>query len=585
MNDFDEDIDPYGPLADLMTDHNLSSPITKKTIIKEQQQQFDLTKTNHSLLNEVKIVLSKNFNVYFNVHLLFKYIFSYFLSSQWHHIHRILEVNDIDELADYENNKQKLRKRASSSIKKLFIVCMWSLYLSNLKVYFQIIQSNQTWMSQISGFQLIRPTTSSSLLDTKLFSLRHALFSQLRQCFLHTYQASRSLTAMIEWMKSDYDHLSCHIDLNEFGPILSSSNNDTLNELTNKYDLSAINSTKKLCLTQIHEYIQLMQFYMLDILQIRAGSQTASLLKVIKDIKNLNDLLTVSIEEIQIVRQKCSLIDYVDNLSPNSVIQVSSKFRSASVLLRLCCEQLFEIDRQNMISVDENILTRIIYDIKTACHFIEDIRGKQVVTSENPHLFSAQHTKEDAENQVTSFYRYDDKPLEYVDEVLTCDTGTEQSALEERNTTEVDYDQKFLTEQTKSLMNELRNAIETKKQEWNEREEKLLNIKPTNSSEIVEKVIHHETEPLVESMQPFITQHEINKNCSMLDELKQTFVINKEKMNLNEDVFGEEEDEDEDQDDDDDDEISTTCFDDARQDQSGPALIRYLADKSNETYV
>ncbi len=31
--------------------------------------------------------------------------------------------------------------------------------------------------------------------------------------------------------------------------------------------------------------------------------------------------------------------------------------------------------------------------------------------------------------------------------------------------------------------------------------------------------------------------------------------------------------------------VSTTCYDDPRRDHSGPALIKYMADKSNDTYV
>jgi molybdopterin biosynthesis enzyme MoaB len=31
--------------------------------------------------------------------------------------------------------------------------------------------------------------------------------------------------------------------------------------------------------------------------------------------------------------------------------------------------------------------------------------------------------------------------------------------------------------------------------------------------------------------------------------------------------------------------VSTTCYDDPTKDRSGPALIKYLTDKSNEKYV
>ncbi len=31
--------------------------------------------------------------------------------------------------------------------------------------------------------------------------------------------------------------------------------------------------------------------------------------------------------------------------------------------------------------------------------------------------------------------------------------------------------------------------------------------------------------------------------------------------------------------------MSTTCYDDPIKDHSGPALIKYMADKSNDTYV
>ena len=31
--------------------------------------------------------------------------------------------------------------------------------------------------------------------------------------------------------------------------------------------------------------------------------------------------------------------------------------------------------------------------------------------------------------------------------------------------------------------------------------------------------------------------------------------------------------------------VSTTCYDDPIKDHSGPAIIKYMADKSNDTYV
>jgi hypothetical protein len=31
--------------------------------------------------------------------------------------------------------------------------------------------------------------------------------------------------------------------------------------------------------------------------------------------------------------------------------------------------------------------------------------------------------------------------------------------------------------------------------------------------------------------------------------------------------------------------VSTTCYDDPIRDHSGPALIKYMAEKSNDTYV
>ena len=83
-------------------------------------------------------------------------------------------------------------------------------------------------------------------------------------------------------------------------------------------------------------------------------------------------------------------------------------------------------------------------------------------------------------------------------------------------------------------MKELQTAIQGKKQDWNEREQRLLGA-----------VDQAEDEPLPEIKQevvdeePFEKLSSMSNTISMLDELKHTFVLNRKKLNINEDIFGE----------------------------------------------
>ncbi|CAF3998793.1 unnamed protein product [Rotaria sp. Silwood1] len=100
-----------------------------------------------------------------------------------------------------------------------------------------------------------------------------------------------------------------------------------------------------------------------------------------------------------------------------------------------------------------------------------------------------------------------------------------------------DCDKKILREQTNYLMKELNLAIQGKKQEWNEREQRLLGNIDDNNDEIQE-----EKKQFIDN-QSFEKVSSTINTISRLDELKHTFVLNKKKLNIQEDIFGEDEEE------------------------------------------
>ncbi|CAF4005830.1 unnamed protein product, partial [Rotaria sp. Silwood1] len=124
------------------------------------------------------------------------------------------------------------------------------------------------------------------------------------------------------------------------------------------------------------------------------------------------------------------------------------------------------------------------------------------------------------------------------DEILICDTGKLNDDNMKENILDMDdYDKKILREQTNYLMKELNLAIQGKKQEWNEREQRLLGNIDDNNDEIQE-----EKKQFIDN-QSFEKVSSTINTISMLDELKHTFVLNKKKLNIQEDIFGEDEEE------------------------------------------
>jgi hypothetical protein len=215
------------------------------------------------------------------------------------------------------------------------------------------------------------------------------------------------------------------------------------------------------------------------------------------------------------------MIDYID-----AEKLPSKKFISSYFLLRSNCEQLFEINEK-----DNEQLKRIIQDLKTVIYSLETIQSKPPISIINP-TNSEQILSN--ENNISSYHRFDDQIQESIDEILICDTGKSDNDETINNIFDIDnYDKILLREQTNCLMKELQTAIQGKKQEWNEREKNLLGN--------FEENIPEENKEIIDNQQPFEKVSSIQNTISMLDELKHTFVLNRTKLNINEDIFGEDE--------------------------------------------
>lgn len=403
----------------------------------------------------------------------------------------------------------------------LYIYYNWFQCLNSIRKFLQTIQNHQQWLITIHGFQLIRPT--SSLFENQLYQLRRTIFEELKTYFLLSRQIARQYSI-------ENDQLICSIDLQEFGPLIIETIDSQLDELTNKYDQISINSILKLCHLQINECIQLIHLN-------RPKSYFI--------FNNYKNLLLKSIENLNKIKQNCSImIDYIDTEKSS----LSKKFISSYFLLRSNCEQLFDINEKD--SYNHEQLKRIIQDLKTVIYSLEAIRLKpntKIDQNDSEQILSNDNNSNIT--NISSYHRFDDQIQESIDEILVCDTGKINPDEINNDTLDLnDYDQRLLREQTNCLMKELQTAIQGKKQEWNEREQRLL-----GHIENSQEIISEEKQPVIDN-QPFEKIISTENTISMLDELKHTFVLNRKKLNIDEDIFGEDEIGDSDIDDDDDDE-------------------------------
>jgi hypothetical protein len=246
-------------------------------------------------------------------------------------------------------------------------------------------------------------------------------------------------------------------------------------------------------------------------------------------------------ENLTQTKQNCSIMfDYIDLEKVPSKKLVSSYF-----LLRSNCEQLFEMNEKDSFNTEQ--LKRIIQDLKTVIYSLEAIQSKpvEIINQSNTEQILS---NENNSSNISSYHRFDDQIEESIDEILTCDTGKSNNDDDEMKNHMMDmddYDKQLLREQTNCLMKELQTALQGKKQEWNEREQRLL-----GNVEINEQI--QEDKKQIIDEQPFEKASSMPNAISMLDELKHTFMLNRKKLNLDEDVFGEDEPENFDDDDDDD---------------------------------
>ncbi|CAF3277452.1 unnamed protein product [Rotaria socialis] len=549
MNDSDEDIDPLmGPVAELMAEHNLASTTTTTTT-------SDMQKTIQSIETLDQQINILDYLSFFNIHLLFRNIFNYILDTQWYnYMKRTFPKVEQDIFSNRTQMYSSLKRLllllliyAISTlplpylfhiiliidilylfiidfILPLYIYYNWFNCLKSIRLFLNTIQNHQQWLITIHGFQLIRPT--SSLFENELYELRRRIFEELKKHFLYSRQTAQQYSIHNE-------QLICYIDLEEFGPLIIPTDEHDYNKITNYYDQTSINSLLKLCHLQINECIQLINLN-------RPKSYGI--------FYNYNKLLSKSILCLNKIKQNCSImIDYIDNEKLSSKKLVSSYF-----LLRSNCEQLFDMNEKN--SFNDEQLKRIIQDLKTVVYSLEGIQIKPKTSIEQSNNEETVSNDNHSSN-ISSYHRFDDEIKESTDEILVCDTGKlNDDELKENRLDIDDYDQKFLREQTNYLMKELQIAIQGKKQEWTEREQRLLgNVDNNNDNPVI-----HKEEEEEEDKKPIIDNESFEKlssmpnTISMLDELKHTFVLNKKKLNTNEDVFGEEEEIFDDDDDDDD---------------------------------
>ncbi|UJR10049.1 hypothetical protein I4U23_014271 [Adineta vaga] len=534
MDDFDEDVDPLvGPVADLMAEHNLSSttaaaPITN---IKKPNENIAISTTRIKFFD----LLS-----YLNLRSHFREIFTYLLNKLWYYyLYKTFLKTNQEIVLNYPTTSNLIIIFLIYSIFTftiplffhiflffffiidflipLYIYYTWFHCLQTIRQFLHTIQTHQQWLIQIHGFQLIRPT--SSLFDNQLYQLRRQIFEELQKHFLLSRQIARQYSTPNE-------QLICYIGLEEFGPLIQ-SNPIELEKLTNHFDQISINSILKLSHLQINECIQLIHLN-------RPNSYWI--------FDNFQKHLFESMKILNKIKQNCSImIDYIDlEKHPSTKRLISSYF-----LLRSNCEQLFQMNENN--SLDYEQLKRIIQDLKTVVHSLEAMQSRPMVKI-NEENSEELLTKENNQSNITSYHRFDDQIEESTDEILICHTGKSANNDDDKSndTFDIDdYEKRLLHERTNCLMKELQTAIQGKKQEWNEREQRLLGTSEQEEVQEIEKEIIDE--------EPFEKLSSMSDTISMLDELKHTFTLNRKKLNINEDIFGEEEIEDFGDDDDDDD--------------------------------
>ena len=396
----------------------------------------------------------------------------------------------------------------------LYIYYRWFQCLPIIRTFLSTIHKHQHWLIQMHGFQLIRPT--SSLFDSQLFQLRRTIFQELHANFLHARHISR------QYSRND-DDLICSIDLDEFGPLLQNDSHD-IETITHRFDQAAIRSMLKLCQLQINECIQLVHLHRPHRFW---------------QCHHYEQFLHKSIEKLNRSKRHCSLmIDYLP-----AETRIATKLVPSYFLLRSNCEQLFGMNESN--ALDQDQLKRIVQDLKTVIYSLEAMQRKPQASS-NDERDEQTATNETHASPITSFHRFDDRIEDSIDELLIGETDrTNDDEPANCASTDMDtFDQRLLREQTHCLMKELQTAIQGKKQEWNEREQRLLgNVDrdermPEENEQEVEEEEENDT---FEKLPP------MPQSLSMLDELKHTFLLNRQRLNLDEDTFEEETFDDEDE--------------------------------------
>ena len=385
----------------------------------------------------------------------------------------------------------------------LYLYHHWYQCFQTIRLFLQTVESEQQWLIRIHGFQLIRPT--SSLFEQELFQLRQTLFGELRSHFLAARHLSRHYS-------TDSIQLISSIDLTEFGPLVC-HDVEELQTCTHQFDQTSIKSMFQLCQLQLNESIQLIH---------RHRPRTWSMFV------RFRQSLVTSIERIHRMKQNCSMMVHSIDERPESS-NVVKKLIPWYFLLRSTCEQLFVINETNVIDADQ--LKRMVQDLKTVVYSLEALQNKPVSLARDPQ--SDEMLVDDTQTtSIASFHRFDDHLAESIDEILIGETGQESDENVDGHRWEIDDDeQRFLREQTHCLMKELHTAIAGKKQEWTEREQRLFG---------------DQAEPVPEAKpveQPFERIAPMPTSLSMMDELKHTFLLNRKKLNVDEDVFGEDDDE------------------------------------------
>ena len=368
----------------------------------------------------------------------------------------------------------------------------WRWCLKSIRDFLQTVEKHRSWLKQIHGFQLIRPM--SAVFQFELVEFRRILFEGLKQSFL----VARNVA---QHHKTDCPNLISLIDLNEFGPLLLKTGED-LRQTTNNFDQSSIDSMLKLYELQVEELLSLVEM-----------KRPQSLILFVQFQRSLIE----TIRRLEKAKGRCG--------STNSIRIETSRQRLALpyFLLRTSVDQIYEMNEKE--TINEENLKKIVADLKTVIFSLESFISRATTTK----ICSTNNEDEvlTTPTTISSFHRFDDELSETLDEILVGETGEQDVNIPTAST--IDDEQQFLREQTRCLFVELEKAIEGKKQEWNEREQKILGVQPAS---VEEKVV-----VAVERFLP------VAQPTSVLDELKRSFVLNRTTINSSEDIFGETDDE------------------------------------------